>query len=101
MQRPAERRARVTTNPRNDDPFVDYYVEESISPRTVERFQAIMDALLRVRRAQGLSVDQLRVADVGCNTGTQSMMWADRGDMVFGLDINEGLLAVARERASG
>lgn len=89
----------ATSEARNGDPFVDYYVQESVSPRTVERFQAIMDAVLRVRRAEGLSLEGLSVADVGCNTGTQSLMWANRGHRVFGLDINEGLLAVARTRS--
>jgi 2-polyprenyl-6-hydroxyphenyl methylase/3-demethylubiquinone-9 3-methyltransferase len=85
--------------PRTADPFVDYYVRESVSPRTIERFLGTMNAVLRVRARTGLPVAALDIADVGCNTGTQSLMWAERGHRVRGLDINEGLLEVARARA--
>ncbi len=81
-----------------NDPFVDYYVRESASERTRERFQAILDAILRIRAAQQLPLESLCVADVGCNTGTQSLMWAERGHSVRGLEINAGLLEVARAR---
>ena len=89
----------ATSETGGSDPFVDYYVQESVSPRTVERFQAIMDAVLRVRKAEALPLEALKVADIGCNTGTQSLMWANRGHAVYGLDINEGLIAVARSRS--
>jgi 2-polyprenyl-6-hydroxyphenyl methylase/3-demethylubiquinone-9 3-methyltransferase len=85
--------------PHTADPFVDYYVRESVSDRTVERFLGTMGAVLRVRARAGLPVETLDVADVGCNTGTQSLMWAERGHRVRGLDINEGLLEVARARS--
>jgi 2-polyprenyl-6-hydroxyphenyl methylase/3-demethylubiquinone-9 3-methyltransferase len=92
--------AETTTNsPPSNDPFVDYYVRESVSPRTVERFRGTMRGVLRVRAAVGLPVASLEVADVGCNTGTQSLLWADEGHRVRGLDINEGLLEVARTRS--
>jgi 2-polyprenyl-6-hydroxyphenyl methylase/3-demethylubiquinone-9 3-methyltransferase len=83
---------------RADDPFVEYYTRESISPRTIERFQGTMNAVLRVRAASNLKLEGLDVADVGCNTGTQALMWAERNHRVRGLDINEGLLTVARIR---
>ena len=84
---------------RGNDPFVDYYVRESTSPRTINRFQGTMNAVLRVRAGQDLPVDSLDVADVGCNTGTQSLIWAERGHRVRGIDINEALLEVARLRS--
>jgi ubiquinone/menaquinone biosynthesis C-methylase UbiE len=85
---------------RADDPFVDYYVRESVSQRTIERFGGTMNAVLRVRKAQNLPTTGLDVADVGCNTGTQSLLWAESGHRVRGLDINEGLLAIARARTA-
>jgi 2-polyprenyl-6-hydroxyphenyl methylase/3-demethylubiquinone-9 3-methyltransferase len=53
----------------------------------------------RTRELAGLLVERLNVGDIGCNTGTQSFIWAEAGHMVRGLDINQGLLALARQRS--
>jgi len=81
------------------DRFVDYYAEQSQSPETMGRFRAIRDVVMRCRRRAGLSTGDLDVADVGCGAGTQSIMWAIEGDRVHGMDINEKLVELARERA--
>jgi len=81
------------------DPFVDYYARQSLSPGTIARFESIMDLVRRTRRAAGLGTEGLSVGDVGCNAGTQSMMWAAAGHSVRGLDINAGLLELAGERS--
>jgi ubiquinone/menaquinone biosynthesis C-methylase UbiE len=39
------------------------------------------------------------VADVGCNAGTQSLLWAELGHRVHAVDVNQPLLELARERA--
>lgn len=80
------------------DPFVNYYVRASVSPRMLERFRGTLEAVLRVRVADGLPVESLDIADVGCNTGSQSLLWAERGHRVRGLDINEELIKVAALR---
>jgi 2-polyprenyl-6-hydroxyphenyl methylase/3-demethylubiquinone-9 3-methyltransferase len=80
------------------DPFVDYYVRASVSPSMLERLRGTLEAVLRVRAAAGLRTTSLDVADVGCNTGSQSLLWAERGHNVQGLDINEELLKVAAAR---
>jgi ubiquinone/menaquinone biosynthesis C-methylase UbiE len=87
-----------TTSRDADDPFVDYYVRASVSPRMLERFRGTLEAVLRVRVAGGLPIESLDVADVGCNTGSQSLLWAERGHRVRGLDINEDLIKVASVR---
>jgi cysteine desulfurase (EC 2.8.1.7) len=38
------------------------------------------------------------VADIGCNAGTQSTVWAQQGHAVHGIDINEPLVDIARRR---
>jgi 2-polyprenyl-6-hydroxyphenyl methylase/3-demethylubiquinone-9 3-methyltransferase len=81
------------------DRFVDYYAEQSQSPETLDRFRAIRDVVMRCRIRAGLSTRDLDVADVGCGAGTQSIMWALAGDRVHGMDINEKLVELARERA--
>ena len=42
----------------------------------------------------------LKVLDVGCGTGEMSFIWAGLGQEVFGVDISEGMLAKAREKAA-
>ncbi len=81
------------------DPFVDYYKQQSLSAATIERFKSIMALVQRTRRNADLGIERLSIGDVGCNAGTQSMMWAEAGHTVRGLDINEGLLEVARQRS--
>jgi ubiquinone/menaquinone biosynthesis C-methylase UbiE len=80
---------------KTDDPFVSYYVRASVSPHMLERFRGTLEAVLRVRLANGLPTESLDVVDVGCNTGSQSLLWAERGHRVRGLDINEELIKVA------
>jgi len=79
--------------------FVDYYAEKSLRPELVQHFTRIRDRILALldlaRRANG----KYDVLDVGCNAGTQCAIWAELGHRVHGLDINEPLLALARQRA--
>jgi 2-polyprenyl-6-hydroxyphenyl methylase/3-demethylubiquinone-9 3-methyltransferase len=81
------------------DPFVDYYEKQSASEETLARFGRVYDLMLRVRRSSGLTTERLAMLDIGCNAGTQALMWADRGHVVHGIDINEPLLDIARTRA--
>src|SRR5690349_22883506 len=77
--------------------FVDYYAKESLSIATRERFVRLRDKILR--RVQGVQNGRrLAVLDVGCNTGTQCLVWAELGHKVYGLDVSEQFLELARER---
>lgn len=77
--------------------FYDYYASESQSEATLQRFRGIQATVLRVAAQTGMRA-QLHVADVGCGAGTQSRLWAERGHRVFGLDVNERLIRLARQR---
>ena len=77
--------------------FYDYYASESRSEATLQCFRAIQATVLRVAAQTGMRA-QLNVADVGCGAGTQSRLWAERGHRVFGLDVNERLIRLARQR---
>src|SRR5262245_23681025 len=81
------------------DPFVAYYARESLSEATLIRFQSVMDAVQRLRAHLGAKQDQLDMADIGCGAGTQCVMWARDGHRVHGVDINEKLVELGRERA--
>jgi 2-polyprenyl-6-hydroxyphenyl methylase/3-demethylubiquinone-9 3-methyltransferase len=52
------------------------------------------------RNLENRAINQKQnIADIGCGTGVMSMMWAQEGHDVHGLDVNEALLAIARQRA--
>lgn len=78
--------------------FFDYYAQQSESPRALERSRLIHEVVIAVYgpRAQDRP---LQVLDVGCNAGTQSMIWAEQGHQVFGVDINAPLIDLAKQRA--
>lgn len=80
------------------DPFVEYYARESLSDTTAIRFASTRDAIMRVRRHFGLPTEHLAVADIGCGAGAQCIIWARAGHNVRGIDINEGLVELARRR---
>jgi 2-polyprenyl-3-methyl-5-hydroxy-6-metoxy-1,4-benzoquinol methylase len=78
--------------------FYEYYASESQSDATQQRFRGIQAAVLRVAASTGMQA-QLDVADIGCGAGTQARLWAACGHRVFGLDVNEPLIELARHRA--
>lgn len=82
------------------DPFVHYYEQKSVSPEQIAHFYRLRDLLLRAVRERGdRDPATLRVADIGCNAGTFSMLFAEAGCTVEGIDINEELVRIGNERA--
>lgn len=82
------------------DEFVRYYADESVSAGTVERFASIKETVERRLAELGRAGEELAVADIGCGAGTQSIMWARDGHRVFGIDINAPLIELAVKRAA-
>lgn len=84
------------------DRFVEYYAEQSTTAETRNRFAGIMKAVERVsvRFSDGrVAREKCNVVDIGCGAGTQTILWAAAGHRSHGVDINEGLLNIARKRA--
>ena len=79
------------------DAFYSYYRDQSASPQTRERFERIHRLLARLIDAGGTD-KALNVADIGCGAGAQSFIWANHGHQVFGLDVSEQLIGLARAR---
>lgn len=81
--------------------FVDYYAENSKSQATIHRFTLVRDKTLGLlaRLRPGSANEALRVADIGCGTGTQARLWAMLGHRVSGVDVNSSLVGIAKERA--
>lgn len=80
--------------------FYQYYANASQSPPTLRRLRSIQDCVLRIVAREGRGGSPLNVADIGCGAGTQSLMWAELGHHVHGLDVNEPLVELARQRAA-
>ena len=80
--------------------FLAYYEEASLSETTLQRSRTIRDKALTLLAARGRDTAHLRVADIGCGAGTQSLLWAELGHSVLGLDVNSPLIEVARRRAA-
>jgi 2-polyprenyl-3-methyl-5-hydroxy-6-metoxy-1,4-benzoquinol methylase len=76
--------------------FYSYYEKQSSGEAALRRFDMIQSTVLR---AMGQPAAPLRVADIGCGAGTQSRLWAGKGHQVFGADISEALIGLARQRA--
>jgi 2-polyprenyl-3-methyl-5-hydroxy-6-metoxy-1,4-benzoquinol methylase len=78
--------------------FVEYYAKESLSEESLNRMKGIFHCINR-----NLSVSQmnrkLNVADIGCGAGVLSSLWAQQGHNVYGLDVNEPLIELAKQRA--
>jgi len=85
----------------SDPEFVDYYTKESLSETTRHRFETVRQKIIKLARAEGRLKPPLKMVDVGCGAGTQSMIWASAGEYVSGIDINAQLIEVARQRAAG
>jgi 2-polyprenyl-6-hydroxyphenyl methylase/3-demethylubiquinone-9 3-methyltransferase len=85
----------------SDPNFYRYYEEQSLSPATLERFATVRDKVLKLLEDHDKTsaARVLDVADIGCGAGTQCRIWAERGHNVFGVDINEPLIELARRRA--
>jgi 2-polyprenyl-3-methyl-5-hydroxy-6-metoxy-1,4-benzoquinol methylase len=84
----------------SDDLFFRYYANQSEGAVTLARFVATRDATLRAARHFGLPEGQLDVADIGCGAATQCSLWARDGHRMHGIDINDRLVQLGRERAA-
>jgi 2-polyprenyl-6-hydroxyphenyl methylase/3-demethylubiquinone-9 3-methyltransferase len=84
----------------SDPNFLAYYARESQSVATLNRFRTVRDKSLSLLQRRGYVIESLKVADIGCGAGTQSLLWAELGHVVNGLDVNAPLIEVARKRAA-
>jgi len=85
-------------NPPSSDPFVEYYEQQSASPRAIAQFNNMRSNLLRMLNKTGGSAG-VRVADIGCGAGTFGRIWASEGALVRGIDVNAALVRIAQQRA--
>lgn len=84
----------------SDPRFTEYYKEASQSEASIARLRSIRDSTARVAGQYNRGKPSLDVADIGCGAGSLSILWAELGHNLHGLDVNEPLLTVARGRAA-
>ena len=80
--------------------FYDYYANESQNKSTQQRLQAMQDKVLGVLSNLNFKTESLQVLDVGCGAGSASILWAKSGYKTHGLDVNEALVDLAKQRAN-
>lgn len=80
------------------DEFYRYYASESLNEATLDRFRRQRDLVLQVSAIRHRS-PPFDVVDIGCGAGTMAMIWAESGNSVIGLDVNEPLIELAGKRA--
>ncbi|MBL8398041.1 MAG: class I SAM-dependent methyltransferase [Candidatus Accumulibacter sp.] len=85
----------------SDPGFFEYYEKQSQSKATYDRFVVVRDKVIKLYAELGSGdKSSLDVADIGCGAGTQSLLWAQLGHRVSGIDINQPLIDLARKRAA-
>jgi 2-polyprenyl-3-methyl-5-hydroxy-6-metoxy-1,4-benzoquinol methylase len=82
----------------SDPHFLEYYAQASQSPETIGRFSRVRDRAIALLAERGGARSPLDVVDIGCGAGTQTLLWAELGHRVRGLDVNAPLIAVAQAR---
>lgn len=87
-------------DPSSHERFYDYYAKVSQSNESLQRFASIYNCVLRIVQRNRSLAEALEIADIGCGAGTQCLIWAKSGHYVHGLDVNEPLVELARERAA-
>jgi 2-polyprenyl-3-methyl-5-hydroxy-6-metoxy-1,4-benzoquinol methylase len=98
-QRADQRVDRSDDSAPNADPrFVAYYKRESSSDQTRHRAQRIKVRVEALLRGSGRWPRRLTVADIGCGAGAHSQLWSEAGHEVFGLDVSQPLIEIAKQR---
>jgi len=69
--------------------------------RGIDRLSAGAIAGIYERLAEQVAAPGQRVLDVGCGTGGVALACASRGASVVGIDVNAGMLNVARSKSAG
>ena len=78
--------------------FTQDYAEKSLNKSTLARFSRFCDITEKILQIES-EQRKLEVADIGCGAGTQAAIWAKKGHKVRGIDINEPLVELAKQRA--
>jgi ubiquinone/menaquinone biosynthesis C-methylase UbiE len=79
--------------------------KEYLKPRLVtggtEAIQSVKDWVRFLRREKGIELSNLKILDLGCGNGKNSIYIAEQGDgnEIFGLDISKTAVEIAQKQA--
>jgi len=82
--------------------FTTYYESQSTKDAFIEGVKRLKNILVNfyASKANYQLGSKLMVADIGCGPGTQAIVWARDGHQVYGIDVSERFIELARERMS-
>lgn len=69
--------------------------------RSLDRIDGMLAPITKAVLERAAVVPGERAVDVGCGCGSTTLELASRGALVFGIDVSEPMLALAKERAAG
>ena len=69
--------------------------------RSLERIDGMLAPITQALLERAAVVPGERAVDVGCGCGSTTLALAQRGALVFGIDVSEPMLAFAKQRAAG
>ncbi|WP_176720491.1 class I SAM-dependent DNA methyltransferase [Desulfuribacillus stibiiarsenatis] len=74
----------------------DYLMRDAPYQQWLELIEKIIHE--RSKSTEGKTNGQMKIADLGCGTGTLSILLAEKGFEIWGIDISEDMLAIAQEK---
>jgi len=90
--------ASVPLDTSTHDQFFHYYQEQSQSPKTIARFERLVELILNTMKQES-RVGPFQIADIGGGAGTLARTFARAGHHVTCVDISKDLLEVGKRRA--
>ncbi len=87
----------------NNDEQIEYWNGKAGQTwvRSMDRIDGMMAPITQALLARAAVAPGERAVDVGCGCGSTTLALAQRGALVFGIDVSEPMLALAKERATG
>lgn len=91
------------TRPAGNDEQIEYWNGKAGQTwvRSMDRIDRMMAPIQAALVEKAAVVAGERVVDVGCGCGSTTIELVRRGARVFGIDVSEPMLALAKERAKG
>jgi 2-polyprenyl-6-hydroxyphenyl methylase/3-demethylubiquinone-9 3-methyltransferase len=88
----------MTNDVKTHQAFVDYTTAKLNDPALAQRFISLKDHCEKFKGRPEIGRD-FKVLDVGCGMGVQASIWAADGYCVTGVDIDQSLLQIGKNRA--
>lgn len=100
---PADNKSGNASDASDNQQQIDYWNGKAGETwvRSMDRIDGMMAPITKALLERAAVVPGERVVDVGCGCGSTTLELVRRGALVFGIDVSEPMLALAKERARG